>query len=662
MAALNMSLAPAPGAIDAGAAATRAVAKLSAFRELPIDRASPRFAERHDPSDESALAALFGAATVDKFPEDDDDEADVIDPRMMFLDPTQWKEQDHYFVLGLQDARFRATDAEIKTAYRRRVLQYHPDKLQASAAPGATDLDATFKCIQKAHEILSDPVKRMQYDSVDPAIDFTIPSDLDIKSWISADGPDAVYTHLSPIFAREARFSKRQPVPPFGDVQSDRAAVESFYSFWYAFDSWRSFEYLDKDDAETAENRDHKRHLEKKNKADRARRKTEDTARVRTLVDLALKHDARMKRFKEEDKLAKKMKKQQAARGGSTTPKSVAPSTPEPAAPAAVEPASEQAAAAAAAAADKDRKAAVKRERKAIKHLVTREANYLLPAAATPSADDMTRVSAALDQLLDACKDDAQELENVHGRLAAALAKDSPKSRANVKTAFDAECERTAAAREQDRSAASTSAAPAATLPTSKVVPWSAKELQMLIAGVNAIPGGTVARWEKIAEYVAEHSDNPKVRRTADVIAMAKRVQGRPASAVAGKALQALQAHTKKHNDDVLCADAPTLRDEAYERDGTAPPPPAAASAASAASAATAAAATWSLAQQEQLQKALRAYPPSYKEADRFDKIAGMVEGKSKKECMARIKYLAEQVKLKKMQQQQQQAAQQGSK
>ncbi|KNE62877.1 hypothetical protein AMAG_08054 [Allomyces macrogynus ATCC 38327] len=639
MTALTMCLALAPTATAAGTAAAHAVAKLSAFRSLPIDRASPRFAERHDPADESALAALFGAATVDKFPEDDDDEADVIDPRMMFLDPTQWKEQDHYFVLGLQDARFRATDAEIKTAYRRRVLQYHPDKLQASAAPGATDLDATFKCIQKAHEVLSDPVKRMQYDSVDPAIDFTIPSDAEIKSWIASDGPDAIYSHLAPIFAREARFSKRQPVPSLGDAHSDRAAVENFYSFWYAFDSWRSFEYLDKDDAETAENRDHKRHLEKKNKADRARRKTEDTARVRTLVDLALKHDARMKRFKEEDKLAKKMKKQQAARGGSATATPAAPPTPEPAAPAAVEPAADQVAAAAA---DKDRKAAVKRERKAIKHLVTRDANYLLPAAATPSADDMTR-----------------ELECVHKRLAAALAKDSPKLRANVKAAFDAECERTAAAREQDRTAAaSTSAAPAAALPTSKVVPWSAKELQMLIAGVNAIPGGTVARWEKIAEYVAEHSDNPKVRRTADVIAMAKRVQGRPASAVAGKALQALQAHTKKHNDDVLCADAPTLRDEAYERVGTAPPTPAAAPASAAAATA---AATWSLAQQEQLQKALRAYPPSYKEADRFDKIAGMVEGKSKKECMARIKYLAEQVKLKKLQQQQQ-AAQQGGK
>ncbi|KNE61874.1 hypothetical protein AMAG_07146 [Allomyces macrogynus ATCC 38327] len=521
MTALTVSLAPAPATTAAGAATTRAVAKLTAIRSLPIDRASPRFSERHDPADESALAELFGAATVDKFPEDDDDEADVIDPRMMFLDPTQWKEQDHYFVLGLQDARFQATDAEIKTAYRRRVLQYHPDN------------DATFKCIQKAHEILADPVKCMQYDSVDPAIDFTIPSDAEIKSWIESDGPDAIYTHLAPIFARET-----------------------------------------------------------------------DTARVRTLVDLALKHDARMKRFKEEDKLAKKMKKQQAAQGGSATPTPVSPSTSEPAA--ATEPAVEQAAAAAAA--DKDRKAAVKRERKAIKHLVTREANYLLPASATASADDMTRISAALDQLLDACKDDAQELKNVRVRLAAALAKDLPESRATVKAAFDAECERATTAREQDRSAATSgSAAPAAALPSSKVVPWSAKELQMLIAGVNAIPGGTVARWEQIAEYVAEHSDNPKVRRTADVIAMAKRVQGRPATAAA------------------------------------------------------AAAATWSLAQQEHLQKALRSYPPSYKEADRFDKIAGMVEGKSKKECMARIKYLAEQVKLKKLQQQQQ-AAQQGDK
>lgn len=64
--------------------------------------------------------------------------------------------------------------------------------------------------------------------------------------------------------------------------------MEGFYDFWYSFDSWRSFEWLDKEVNEGSDSRDDKRYTEKKNKTERARRKKEDTARLRGLVDLAL--------------------------------------------------------------------------------------------------------------------------------------------------------------------------------------------------------------------------------------------------------------------------------------------------------------------------------------------------------------------------------------
>lgn len=38
-----------------------------------------------------------------------------------------------------------------------------------------------------------------------------------------------------------------QPVPQLGGVDASKAEVEGFYDFWYNFDSWRSFEYLDKE-------------------------------------------------------------------------------------------------------------------------------------------------------------------------------------------------------------------------------------------------------------------------------------------------------------------------------------------------------------------------------------------------------------------------------
>ncbi|RIB17483.1 hypothetical protein C2G38_2037687 [Gigaspora rosea] len=58
-----------------------------------------------------------------------------------------------YHTLGVQKT---ATEEEIKKAYRRLALRYHPDK-----NPNATD---QFKAITHAYEILSDPKKRQVYD------------------------------------------------------------------------------------------------------------------------------------------------------------------------------------------------------------------------------------------------------------------------------------------------------------------------------------------------------------------------------------------------------------------------------------------------------------------------------------------------------------------
>lgn len=105
------------------------------------------------------------------------------------------------------------------------------------------------------------------------------------------------------------RFSIKQPVPVLGDMNSCKADVEAFYEFWYAFESWRTFEYLDEDDIDGGDNRLNKRHIEKKNKAARQKRKMEDNARIRKLTDLALQNDPRIKLFKAAEKAEKEAKK-----------------------------------------------------------------------------------------------------------------------------------------------------------------------------------------------------------------------------------------------------------------------------------------------------------------------------------------------------------------
>jgi DnaJ-class molecular chaperone len=63
--------------------------------------------------------------------------------------------KDYYEVLGVTKG---STDDEIKRAYRKMALQYHPDKnKEASAAE-------KFKEVTHAYEVLSDPQKRQTYD------------------------------------------------------------------------------------------------------------------------------------------------------------------------------------------------------------------------------------------------------------------------------------------------------------------------------------------------------------------------------------------------------------------------------------------------------------------------------------------------------------------
>lgn len=147
---------------------------------------------------------------------------------------------------------------------------------------------------------MSDPVKRRQFDSVDEGADVDPPSK-------KAKGD--FFKLWKPFYESEARFSNRHPIPSLGDINTPKSEVEAFYNFWLTFDSWRSFEYLDKDPPDEGDNRDNKRWQEKKNKAERAKRKKEDTARLRKAVEDCLSVDPRWKLFKEQERKEKERKK-----------------------------------------------------------------------------------------------------------------------------------------------------------------------------------------------------------------------------------------------------------------------------------------------------------------------------------------------------------------
>jgi DnaJ-class molecular chaperone len=71
---------------------------------------------------------------------------------------------DYYAILGVGKT---ADDKEIKSAFRKLAMKWHPDK-----NPGNAEAEKKFKEINEAYETLKDPNKRAEYDNPRPQFDF----------------------------------------------------------------------------------------------------------------------------------------------------------------------------------------------------------------------------------------------------------------------------------------------------------------------------------------------------------------------------------------------------------------------------------------------------------------------------------------------------------
>lgn len=402
------------------------------------------------------------------------------------------EDQDHYALLGLGHLRYLATEDQIRKCYRESALKFHPDKQAAlllseeteeGKAAKKEEIDQHFKAIQKAYELLIDPVKRRIFDSTDE-FDDAVPGDCLPQDFFKVYGP---------VFMRNARWSVVQQVPVLGDDDTPLHEVDKFYDFWNSFKSWREFPDANEYDLEEAESREHKRWMERQNAKLSEKARKEESARIRSIVENAYRRDPRILKRKEEEK-AEKLKRKQA--------KIQAKKEKEDEAARLLEEErlrKEQ----------EDKKAAEeaaaqKKSKEKEKKLMRKERSRLRAAAfdvtslkaSGVSEDDIENLCTALDidELRHLC-------ENVEG-------KDVHEKSQILKQAINRfknsdSCTSNGSVKD-DQTGASEGSKSFSTLNAGekKEKPWRREEVELLRKAVQKYPKGTPQRWEVVSSYI----------------------------------------------------------------------------------------------------------------------------------------------------------------
>ncbi|KAM4677643.1 dnaJ homolog subfamily C member 2 [Discoglossus pictus] len=605
--------------IEQGTAVTRALKAASVLCQVePVGRWFEAFIKRRGRNVSASFQELEDEKESSE--ESDDEEFQLEEFALLkTLDPKDWKNQDHYAVLGLKNLRYKATQKQIKAAHKAMVLKHHPDKRKAAGEQIVEGDNDYFTCITKANEILSDPVKRRAFDSIDPTFDNSVPS--------KSEGKENFFEVYVPVFERNNRWSNKKNAPKLGNMNTSIEDVDAFYSFWYNFDSWREFSYLDEEEKEKAECRDERRWIEKQNRAARALRKKEEMNRIRTLVDNAYSSDPRIKKFKEEEKARKEAEKKAKvdAKRREQEEKEKQRQAELEAVRLVKEKEDEEA---------RQQALAIKKEKEIQKKAVKKERQRLRTSCKnwnyfSENEAENVKMMEEIEKLCDRLE--LTSLQSLNETLSASSKEEGKsaveKQIAEVNAQFKREKEQEEARMRQSTKSAEQSGGGGGGSSKS----WSEDDLQLLIKAVNLFPAGTNARWEVIANYMNLHSTSGLRRTAKDVINKAKSLQKLDPQQKDDINKKAFDKFKKEHKVVPTSVDnaVPSERFEAPGGDATA----------------------WTTEEQKLLEQALKTYPVNTPE--RWEKIAEAVPGRSKKDCMKRYKELVEMVKAKKAAQEQ---------
>merc|ERR1712212_1454058 len=280
-------------------------------------------------------------------------------------------------------------------------------------------------------------------------------------------------------------------------MDSSREEVDRFYSYWYDFDSWREYSYLDEEDKEKAGDKWERREIDKINKAQRKEKKAEETKRIRRLVDNAYNRDPRIAKFREEEKnekLAKKKAKADQAKARRDEEERIKKEQEEAERKERKE--------------KEEMKRLLKIERKKLRN-ISKEQNYFVN-----DEDEKVTHLAEVEKMCelyncDQLKDLVERLEKDKSKSREVFIKEMNKLNNKMEEERKEEAQMTGKTSAEGGSKAGSE--------------WSTEELQLMIKAINLFPAGTVNRWEVCAEFINQHSSNQRTAK--EVIAKAKEMQ-----------------------------------------------------------------------------------------------------------------------------------------
>ena len=502
-------------------------------------------------------------------------------------------EGEHYEILGLCDKEWEATYEEVAKAYKKKCLEYHPDKNGGK--------DTMFKKCQVAGDVLMDPNKRKAYDSSLPFDDSIPPPKVPEERF---------YMSYAPVFLRNRKWYLygQEKVPELGDASTPIKEVEAFYTFWLGFKSWRDFQAVAAEhDLEQAEDRYERRWMERENTRAMEKAKKEEMSRIITLVERAYKADPRIKKRDFDEKEAKL---------ASYRAREAEEEAKKAAAEAAKKKAEEDSAAA------KVNKKQLQADTKKAKQAVRK---VYRDWDGTDNLD-----MADIDWLL--TKLELPALQKL-GTDAAAAAANKEEC---LHIVFDLIDETELVVCETRKGKSTKPKEEVAEVVKEEESVWTDADLVELQKACVKFPAGTMTRWEKLSEFLMDRKTPMQCLKKVKQLEREYRMPQQGGSSLKAASSKTELPSAQKKDDSLNSKENKrqfkTTPEGAAIEGGATPP------------AASLEEDIWSPAQQKQLETVLREMK-AYKDKDKWDKIAEKVEGKSKKQCVDRYKFLCTSLK-----------------